>query len=148
MPRRIRKRRKKRQMNWKASWETRWTRKYQSNAEKLFLAERMTNRNREDSGELRFVVSASFCIQSCLKILSGAGTAVYPQNKLYPQISSAHIIVRASHTLSKKSIMTMPTAIQNMANPHIFFIIHFDSFIDSVRTDKWYYRVSKCCPFF
>lgn len=35
----------------------------------------------------------------------------------------------ASHMLSRKSIITMPTATQNMANPHIFFIIHFDSFI-------------------
>ena len=33
----------------------------------------------------------------------------------------------ASHMLSKNSIMAIPTAIQNMAKPHIFFIIHFVS---------------------
>lgn len=59
--------------------------------------------------------------------LSFAKTDCYPQNRLYPQINSAKIINMASHMLSKNSIMAMPTAIQNMAKPHIFFIIHFVS---------------------
>lgn len=51
----------------------------------------------------------------------------YPQNRLYPQIKSAATIKSAIHTLSSSIIITIPTAIQNIANPHILFIFHFDS---------------------
>lgn len=37
------------------------------------------------------------------------------------------MIDTASQILSKNSIITIPTATQNMANPQILFIVHFDS---------------------
>ncbi len=37
------------------------------------------------------------------------------------------MIDTASQILSKNSMITIPTATQNMANPQILFIIHFDS---------------------
>ncbi len=52
---------------------------------------------------------------------------VYPQNRLYPQINSANIIIMAIHVASKNSMIAIPTAIQNIAKPQIFFIPHIVS---------------------
>lgn len=50
-------------------------------------------------------------------------------------------MITASHTLSKNNIMTMPTAIQNMANPHIFFMIPLRFLIKYVEERYSFYIV-------